>query len=154
MGTMEITKDLLSLSGLRTRSKNDKGQSIPGLVEWIGRDKTKTDEDKKNVLARRGLRQRSLDDELGRRIPASARWLGERRTLGEQQVVKNTYNKRYDGLRQMEEEKQRQTTILVEKQRQIKKLADWKELVKQKKLETNTKNITGKKTKKTKKSRH
>ena len=50
---MEITKDLLSLSGLRTRSKNDKGQSIPGLVEWIGRDKTKTDEDKKNVLARR-----------------------------------------------------------------------------------------------------
>merc|ERR1711865_798576 len=139
MGTMEITKDLLSLSGLRTRSKNDKGQSIPGLVEWIGRDKTKTDEDKKNVLARRGLRQRSLDDELGRRIPASARWLGERRTLGEQQAVKNTYNKRYDGLRQMEEEKQRQ----------IKKLADWKE--------TNTKNITGKKTKKpkkTKKSRH
>ena len=151
---MEITKDLLSLSGLRTRSKNDKGQSIPGLVEWIGRDKTKTDEDKKNVLARRGLRQRSLDDELGRRIPASARWLGERRTLGEQQSVKNTYNKRYDDLRQMEEEKQRQTTILVEKQRQIKKLADWKELVKQKKLETNTKNITGKKTKKTKKSRH
>lgn len=136
---MEITKDLLSLSGLRTRSKNDQGQSIPGLAEWIGRDKTKTDEDKKNVLARRGLRQRSLDDELGRRIPASARWLGERRTLGEQHVVKNTYNKRYDSLRQMEEEKQRQ----------IKKLADWKE--------TNTKNITGKKTKKpkkTKKSRH
>jgi len=54
----------------------------------------------KYILARRGLRQRSLDDELGRRILASARWLGERRTPGEQAVLKNTYNRGYGGIRQ------------------------------------------------------
>ena len=98
---METTKDLLSLSGLRTRSnQDDQGQRIPGSAEWTTSKKSKADEDKKNVLARRGLRQRSLDDELGRRIPASARWLGERRTPDEQAVAKNTYNRRYDGIRQ------------------------------------------------------
>ena len=98
---MEITKDILSLSGLRTRAnKDNQGQRIPGSAEWNVTDKSRADEDKKNVLARRGLRQRSLDDELGRRIPASARWLGERRTPGEQAVLKNIYNRGYDDIRQ------------------------------------------------------
>merc|ERR1712166_1539469 len=99
---MKTYKNMLAITGLRTRSdKDEQGQRIPGSAEWgLQTNKPKADEEKKNALDRQGLRQRTLNDELGERIPGSARWWGERRTPDEQEVAKNMYNRRYDNIRQ------------------------------------------------------
>ena len=53
----------------------------------------------KDALNVVGLRQRTLEDETGKRIPASARWIGERRTPEEQEAERAQYNRRYDNVR-------------------------------------------------------
>ena len=49
----------------------------------------------KDALNVVGLRQRTLEDEAGEKIPASARWIGERRTPEEQEAVRaqHEYNR-------------------------------------------------------------
>lgn len=54
----------------------------------------------KDALNFVGLRQRTLEDETGKKIPASARWIGERRTPEEQEAARaqHEYNRRRDNV--------------------------------------------------------
>lgn len=71
----------------------------------------------KKILAAAGLRQGSLEDSDGNRIPGSARWLGEQRTPEEQELSKRQYN--IQQRQALEEEEARRLRATIENQTSV-----------------------------------